>query len=381
MSKQDRQGVRTATDLERKYGFGQSFAEIYNLANDARAAAEAAQDAVSDLDGNLTAEEIFNRLTGGGVEQGVYRGNDGLLYINAKYINSGKVKAEYIDADNLKVKAANITGTLTANQIDTANLKVNAANITGTLSVGCLPDGMATTDDIPSNVSELTNDSGYQNRTGVVDIINGTVTADFLNALGVSATFLQGSYIYVNNFYGSTTAVLTPGSSTGGGLDITSYGNLHLASSNSFVSMYGGNIVVSGTYMYPTGQATYLGHSSYGMWQAVYAYTSAIQTSDRNLKHSIEELPEKYVTMFDNLSPVRYKMNNGTSDRYHVGFIAQEVEDAMTVAGIDSQEFAGFVKDKDTDGNDLYMLRYEEFIGVLAAKIKELETKIEAMGA
>lgn len=380
MSKQDRQGVRTAADLERKYGFGQSFAEVYGLANDAQQTANEAKDAVSNFDESLTSEEILLRLTGGGRDQGVYRDGEKVL-INADCIMSGKVKAEHIEAEKLKVKSANIDGKLTADQIDTANLKVNAANITGTLSVGCLPDGMATTDDIPSNVSELTNDSGYQNRTGVVDIINGTVTADFLNALGVSATFLQGSYIYVNNFYGSTTAVLTPGSSTGGGLDITSYGNLHLASSNSFVSMYGGNIVVSGTYMYPTGQATYLGHSSYGMWQAVYAYTSAIQTSDRNLKHSIEELPEKYVTMFDNLSPVRYKMNNGTSDRYHVGFIAQEVEDAMTVAGIDSQEFAGFVKDKDTDGNDLYMLRYEEFIGVLAAKIKELETKIEAMGA
>ena len=110
MSKQDRQGVRTATDLERKYGFGQSFAEIYDLANDARSAAEAAQGAVSDLDSTLTAEEIFNRLTGGGTEQGVYRGEDGKLYVNANFIGSGKVKAEYIDVENLTVSAANITG-------------------------------------------------------------------------------------------------------------------------------------------------------------------------------------------------------------------------------------------------------------------------------
>ena len=34
--KQDRQGVRTAQDLERKYGFGRTFAEIEGIATDAR---------------------------------------------------------------------------------------------------------------------------------------------------------------------------------------------------------------------------------------------------------------------------------------------------------------------------------------------------------
>lgn len=34
--KQDRQGVRTATDLERKYNFGKSFAELIGLINDNR---------------------------------------------------------------------------------------------------------------------------------------------------------------------------------------------------------------------------------------------------------------------------------------------------------------------------------------------------------
>lgn len=36
MSKQDRQGVRTATQLEQKYQFGKTFAEIMGIANDAR---------------------------------------------------------------------------------------------------------------------------------------------------------------------------------------------------------------------------------------------------------------------------------------------------------------------------------------------------------
>lgn len=36
MSKQDRQGVRTPADLERKYQFGKTFAEILGIATDAR---------------------------------------------------------------------------------------------------------------------------------------------------------------------------------------------------------------------------------------------------------------------------------------------------------------------------------------------------------
>lgn len=115
-----------------------------------------------------------------------------------------------------------------------------------------------------------------------------------------------------------------------------------------------------------------LGSSSFP-WSAVYAETGEISPSDRNLKNSIEELPDKYITMLGGITPRRFKLNNGSSDRYHVGFIAQEVEAAMEASGIDTQEFGGFIKDKDAEGNDVYMLRYAEFIAILAAKIQSLE--------
>lgn len=110
-------------------------------------------------------------------------------------------------------------------------------------------------------------------------------------------------------------------------------------------------------------------------WNTVYATTCNGTTSDRNKKNSIEDLPEKYLILFDNLQPKRFKMNDGTSGRYHVGYIAQEVEDAMNVAGVDSQEFGGLVKDVDEEGNDIYLLRYGEFDAIRDAKIKQLEAK------
>ena len=107
------------------------------------------------------------------------------------------------------------------------------------------------------------------------------------------------------------------------------------------------------------------------LWGAWYLNGSTAVTSDANQKNSIEELPEKYSSLFDNLRPVRYKYNDGTSDRYHTGFIAQDVEQALTDSGIDSNDFAGFVRD---EKGDCY-LRYEEFIALAVKEVQTLKKK------
>ena len=105
--------------------------------------------------------------------------------------------------------------------------------------------------------------------------------------------------------------------------------------------------------------------------------TNAVVTSDRRNKNSIEELPDAYVDALDKLTPVRFKYNDGRSDRYHVGFIAQDVEAALTDAGLCGKDFGGFV-DLNGDGEELG-LAYDEFIGLLFQKIRKLEKKIEAL--
>ena len=84
------------------------------------------------------------------------------------------------------------------------------------------------------------------------------------------------------------------------------------------------------------------------------------------------------MAMLDLVLPKRFKLNSGTSGRCHVGFVAQDVEAAMEAVGIDSLEFGGWVKDQDENGEDVYMLRYTEFIAILWAKIKALEARLEA---
>lgn len=67
MSKQDRQGARTPADLERKYSFGKSFAEVMGLAKDAQDAAEKAQTTAGEAKTEISrlANSIELSVTGG----------------------------------------------------------------------------------------------------------------------------------------------------------------------------------------------------------------------------------------------------------------------------------------------------------------------------
>lgn len=102
--KQDKTYTRTASELERKYGFGKTFAEILGIAEDAQDAALEAQKNVTELDENLTQDEIFNRLTKNGEVKGIYRDDEGNIYINADYIKTGTILADLIKAGVIRSK-------------------------------------------------------------------------------------------------------------------------------------------------------------------------------------------------------------------------------------------------------------------------------------
>ncbi len=127
-SKQDRQGARTPADLEQRYSFGKTFAEVYGLAERAQTAASDAKVYVDKLDNSLTQEEIFNRLTNNGEIQGVFM-EDGDLYVNAKYIaNVAALFVEkiispvdegvFIDMANGDISAKTLRNTDTNSKVD-----------------------------------------------------------------------------------------------------------------------------------------------------------------------------------------------------------------------------------------------------------------------
>lgn len=211
----------------------------------------------------------------------------------------------------------------------------------------------------------------------------------------VTATTLQGGTVDLlatNGFsVGGIDIVWTDTSDYGlsfhtetsrGGIRLLAAGNVFLSAHNGDVSILMGtpDIFVSASVLPNLDGQLWLGSSKY-KWGAVYASSGTVQTSDRELKHDIEPMPEKYTDMIDRLASVRYKYNDGTSNRYHTGFIAQDVKAVMDEVGIDSTEFGGYVADVDGEGKPIYMLRYEEFIGILWNRVRELTNRINALEA
>ena len=141
----------------------------------------------------------------------------------------------------------------------------------------------------------------------------------------------------------------------------------------------------------------YLGAGNY-RFSALYASTGTIQTSDRNKKKDIVELPDQLVLKFVmGLKPSSYKLIDGESGRTHYGLIAQDVEDLMDSIGLTSMDFAGFIKSPkmelidefDDDGKPIgvqtkvieneYDLRYEEFLPMIVKFSQIQEDRINKL--
>jgi hypothetical protein len=131
-AKQDRVAPRTAEDIERKTNFKQTFAEFAGMVEEAKEAADsaskAASDAVNNLDRELDQEEIFNRLTNNGEVQGIYRAEDGQIYINASYIVSGVIDAALVTVKNLI--ADSITSGVLKSSDGTLSIDLDSAALT-----------------------------------------------------------------------------------------------------------------------------------------------------------------------------------------------------------------------------------------------------------
>lgn len=158
--------------------------------------------------------------------------------------------------------------------------------------------------------------------------------------------------------------------------------NLYVRPMGQFsIKMDGANIV----FLYGTSATASIEHYANHVFLTG-TWVSDNDLSDARVKNTIEEIPDQYETLFDHLNPSRYKYNNGTSGRFHTGFVAQEVDAAIEAAGLTTQDFAGvMLMDKGTDEEHWY-LRRDEFVALntwqiqkLKARVAELEKKLEAI--
>ena len=103
-----------------------------------------------------------------------------------------------------------------------------------------------------------------------------------------------------------------------------------------------------------------------------YLGSSPVIASDKSIKINIQSLDTKNSSDFIYaLNPVEYKYKDGTSDRLHHGFIAQELHDSM-------QSDWGVYCDAniDTGENGGKAIRYEELIADLVATVQSQNERI-----
>lgn len=325
-----------------------------------------------------------------------------------------------ITAKGLDARLSDAEGNITQLQATAKGLQASISNLNGsvtnlTADVNGIRATVSTKIDA-TQAQSIFDQSAEGFTLGVTSGENGTIFKLNYNGAQIASTGSIDLYVDAVNIYGTLTATKLRGgsisivddddnecgtiqttyaSSSDYKLDISSSamelfaedGSLFIASGWDRSNKYHASIEVDGNSeevqikgdVIPNSDALYNLGSRNFVWDAIYCSTNELNGSDRNIKNSIEALPEKYVRMLELVEPKRYKLNSGTSGRFHTGFIAQEVEDAMRACGINSQEFAGWARATREDGSETYFLRYSEFIPILWAKVREQEERLKRL--
>lgn len=304
----------------------------------------------------------------------------------------GNITQLYTTAKGLQVSVSNLDGAITNIKTDvngiraTVRTKIDATQAQSIFDQSAQGFTLSATSGENGTVFKLNYNGAQIASTGSVDLY-----VDAVNIYGtLTATEIEGDRITVRNDegrrcgdiytkYASTADYKMTLESKAMELKATS-GNLYLSGNNgrSALNFDYDFIDCRGDFAPNADNRYNLGAPNF-VWSTIYCSTNELNGSDRNIKNSIEALPVKYVRMFELVEPKRYKLNSGTSGRYHTGFIAQEVEAAMQKCGITSQEFAGWAAAKRKDGSETYFLRYSEFIPVLWAKVREQEERLKRL--
>lgn len=112
---------------------GERWREVDSDSTIAYNASVAPKIAEQVIDRTLTQQDVFNRLTNNGEQQGIYL-QDGKIYINAEYIRAGTISADYIYGGTLSGMSINIgdgafrvyaNGSVSASNLNITNGSIN----------------------------------------------------------------------------------------------------------------------------------------------------------------------------------------------------------------------------------------------------------------
>lgn len=94
-------------------------------------------------------------------------------------------------------------------------------------------------------------------------------------------------------------------------------------------------------------------------------------SSDKRVKKNIQEID---VDIVDNLKPIQYELIQSSDNKIHYGFVAQDVEETLSNAGVNPNEI-GIIGHIQNHGQQEYVLTYTEFIPLLTKKCQELQAE------
>lgn len=267
----------------------------------------------------ITADEIFNKLTNGGKMQGLFTNPtaqaDEKLYINAEYIQANTLSTNYVSFGN----------NLQSGGFCWARGKDSYGNITlgATLHGAPYDSTKNITDKEQINISDLQADN-----------------------TDIGAWEPENTYHII---------------CTNKGIRLTTP-NYEGVSAQSAIGIFTSKIDIDTT-----------------NFTGTVAYSTS---SDARVKNTITRDLSQYEDFFYDLQPCSYKYNYGTSDRLHTGFIAQDVERALVNNGLTPQDFAAYVRINATDSAEEELsLRYSEFIALNTHMIQKLSKRIDELEA
>lgn len=306
--------------------------------------------------------------------------NDGKVTFQVDSNGNVTVQGNIIMGSGSSISWSNITGvpTTVTNAYDRANSAYNKAS-----------SALNTADNVSDQVSGWT----YGSSTFIdgAKIKTGTVIASQL--LGGAVGLLNGTEKEVGKIKitGADTSDFAIELYSGGALRLrANYGSVYLWNGRYSTAINLSDLAYFDASVAPANDNSFSLGVLDRRWTQVYATKGTINTSDRREKKDIEYNMDKYSDFFLDLKPTQYKFVHNNSNRYHIGFISQDIEESLNKHGLLSTDFAGFVKSPVRDEKDAsiindykYGLRYSEFIALntymiqkLYIKINELETKI-----
>lgn len=314
--------------------------------------------------------------------------------------NRGNISLVQQTADRLATRISNAEGDISA-------VEQTADKIEWVVGSGTSASNFQLTSRMAKLISAEIDITGFVTfndleRKGRTEINGGNITTGTIDADSVTLGSSYGGFECAsgNDGKSTTTGAKMYGSdadnyfiATGRGVRMTYGEEYAVYCTSNGVTLAGDYDFRAATNLYcMTSGGASLGTSRYH-WDTVFADTGEINTSDKRQKNSIGYDMERYEKFFRLLKPTRYRMNNGRSGRFHTGFIAQDIEAALAEAGLESTDFAGFIKspiyerelpngeaDESSPITDYgYALRYQEFAALNTHMIQRMMQRIDEL--